>query len=629
MKIVSKHPIFVGTAILALSVAGLYGCTDFLTKNEVPQGTLDQSTLANQAGVEGSLIATYRELDCSNSTQGAGWGCAASNWVWGSVAGDDSYKGSDATDQPPINDIEGYHWSGPDGQSYINEKWQISYEGIARANATLRLLKQVVKANAGAITAADQAGIAGEAIFLRAHYHFEAWRMWGNIPYYREDDVDFRKPNLTVAQVTTELLKDLDSASKLLPATPRNGDKGRVSKWTALAYKGRVLVYSGQYAAAIPVLQNVKTAGPYGLETSFDRVWTGFGSAQDGPETILAYQASANDGEPNGENANYGERLNFAYSGSHFGCCGFNQPTQNLVNFFKVDGAGLPIALTSSPSNNPYDPAGTWNTSNAIFNASATDPVDPRIDWTVGRDQVPYKDWGVVNQATWVRDVSNGGPYTPKKNAHEKASGAESATGWQPTQLNSVHIHLYRYADLLLMLAEADVEAGGAAGMTEALGIVNSIRTRASQKVQGCGDASVAAIYPSCVGHTELAVKMGDPTISWAQYQIGLYPAFPSQAYAREAVRAERRIELALEGQRLYDLRRWGGAYGATASAYAKNAINGFIGGEGGGMEKARRPFLLAAAAFADKHLLFPIPDLQIQLSKVNGTSTLKQNTGW
>jgi hypothetical protein len=626
MKIVSKHPIFVGTAILALTIAGLYGCSDFLTKNEVPQGTLDQSTLANQAGVEGSLIATYRELDCSNSTQGAGWGCAASNWVWGSVAGDDSYKGSDATDQPPINDIEGYHWSGPDGQSYINEKWGISYEGIARANATLRLLHEVVKANAAAISATDQAGIAGEAIFLRAHYHFEAWRMWGNIPYYREDDADYRKPNLTVAQVATELIKDLDSASKLLPASPRNGDKGRVTKWTALAYKGRVLMYSGQYAAAIPVFQSVVASGKYGLETSFDKVWTGFGSAQDGPETILAYQASANDGEPNGENANYGERLNFPYSGSHFGCCGFNQPTQNLVNFFKVDAAGLPLALTSSPGNNPYDPAGTWNASNAILNASATAPVDPRIDWTVGRDQVPYKDWGVVNQATWVRDVSNGGPYVPKKNAHEKASGAESTTGWQPTQLNSVHIHLFRYADLLLMLAEADVETNDLAGATT---IVNQIRTRASQKVQGCGDASVAAIYASCVGHTELAVPMNSPTVSWAVYNIGMYPTFTSQPYAREAVRTERRLELAMEGQRLYDLRRWGGAYGAPASTYTKTAINGFINGEGGGNEKSRRPFLGGADTYADRHLLFPIPDLQIQLSKVNGASTLKQNPGW
>jgi hypothetical protein len=79
-----------------------------------------------------------------------------------------------------------------------------------------------------------------------------------------------------------------------------------------------------------------------------------------------------------------------------------------------------------------------------------------------------------------------------------------------------------------------------------------------------------------------------------------------------------------MEGQRLFDLRRWG-------FAYASAAINGFINGEGGGIEKsaARRPFLAGAETFTQRHMLFPIPDLQIQLSKVNGVSNLKQNTGW
>ena len=62
MKIVSKHPLLVGTVFLTFASAGLYGCKDFLTRNETPQGTLDATTLANQAGVEGSLIAAYRAL---------------------------------------------------------------------------------------------------------------------------------------------------------------------------------------------------------------------------------------------------------------------------------------------------------------------------------------------------------------------------------------------------------------------------------------------------------------------------------------------------------------------------------------------------------------------------------------
>ncbi len=617
MKIVSKR-VLVGTTILALVSTGIYGCKDFLSSNAVPQGTLDEGSLATKAGVEGTLVGAYRALDCTNNTSGPGWGCAASNWVFGSVAADDSYKGSTNTDQPPINDIEGYHWGGPQGQIYLNQKWVISYEGVVRANSALRLLKKVLASSPGEMTAADAHAIEGEAIFLRAHYHFEAYRMWGNIPYYREDETDFRKPNETSAEVVVDLVKDLDSAIKLLPTAARS--KGRPSSWTAKAYKGRVQVYAGQYAAAVTTLQDVKTNGPFALETSFDHVWTGFKAFADGPETIWAYQASSNDGEPNGNNANFGERLNFPYF-THFGCCGFNQPSQNLVNFYKVDAAGLPLAL-SDPNN--------WNSDNATLSASRTTaatPVDPRLDWTLGRDSVPYKDWGVYN-AAMVRDEGNGGPYSPKKNAHESASGSEQlAGGWSPTQQNSVHMHLYRYADLLLLLAEAQVETNDLAG---ALANVNLIRARAGVTAQGCGfrakDASiiidVSAVYPTCAGDARIAVPINDPSIKWATYRVSQYPVFPSQAYGRAAVRAERRIELAMEGQRLFDLRRYGFA---DASA----AINGYILGEGGGSEKARKPYKGTAEAFVARHMLYPLPNVQIELSKVGTAETLKQNTGW
>ena len=225
MKIVSKHPLLVGTALLTLATGALYGCKDFLNTAASPQGTLDQSTLANAAGVEATLIGAYRTLDCTNSTGGGTWGCAASNWVFGSVVADDSYKGSNATDQPPINDLEGYHWGTADADIYLAQKWQISYEGVVRSNSTLRLLNQVVTGTPGLFTTAEVNGITGEALFLRAHYHFEAWRMWGNIPYYREDDTDFRKANETSALAVADILKDLDSAIKLLPVTPRNGQK--------------------------------------------------------------------------------------------------------------------------------------------------------------------------------------------------------------------------------------------------------------------------------------------------------------------------------------------------------------------------------------------------------------------
>ena len=618
MKIVTKNPLLVGTAVVVLLTGGLYGCKDFLTSNATPQGTLDSGTLSTRSGVEGTLIAAYRALDCPAA--GGSWGCAASNWVWGSVAGDDSYKGSTGTDQPPINDIEGYHWSAPQGQDYINEKWTISYEGVSRANASLRLLKAVTTSSPSEIPDAVAKSIQGEALFLRAHYHFEAYRMWGNIPYYREDDTDFRKANETSVEAVADIIKDLDAAIALLPTTPR--DKGRAGQWTAKAYKGRVQVYAGQYAAAVTTLTDVKNNGPYALESSFDHVWTAFKAFYNGPETIWAYQASVNDGEPNGNNGNFGERLNFPYSGSHFGCCGFNQPSQNLVNVYRVDAAGLPLAL-SSPT--------TWNTADAAFVAGNMAPVDPRLDWTVGRNAVPYKDWGLARTAgndSWVRDIGNGGPYTPKKNAHEFAAAAEQiAGGWAPTQQNSVRIHLYRYADLLLLLAEAQVETGA---LPAALVNVNLVRARAGVAAQGCGyrkdpatiGAPVEATYPQCLDDVRIAVPINDPKITWAVYRVSPYPSFPDVNYAREAVRMERRLELAMEGQRLYDLRRWG-------LAYAAGAINGYINNEGGGNEKSRVTYKASAETFIARHLLFPLPNIQIELSKTGTTSSLTQNPGW
>jgi starch-binding outer membrane protein, SusD/RagB family len=595
MTTLSKKSLLRGTAVMILATAMLYGCKDFLSAASEPQGTLNQQTLANRAGVEGSLIAAYRTLDCTGATNG-NWGCAASNWVWGGVTSDDAYKGSSGIDQPPINDIEGYHWGTQNASDYLNNKWTIVYEGVVRSNSTLRLLKQVLSSSPSEFSTQDAKGIEGEAIFLRAHYHFEAWRMWGNIPYYREDDTDFRKPNLDSTQVAVELLKDLDSAIKLLPATPRNGQVGRASQWTAKAYKGRVQMYAHQYANAVTTLQDVKNNGPYALETSFDRVWSAYQDEANGPETIFAYQASANDGEPNATNANYGERLNFPYSPSHFACCGFYPPSQNLVNFFQVDAAGLPLSV-SVPS--------TWNASNANFMAGNLTPVDPRLDWTVGRQGVPYKDWGLYD-TTWVRFPGNGGPYSPKKTIHEKGSGAETTVGWQPQQQSSINIHLFRYADLLLMLAEADVETSNLAG---ALAIVNQIRARAGVTAQGPG-----------TDRASTAVPINDPSITWAVYRISPYPAFPDQAYARNAVQTERRLELAGEGQRFFDLRRWG----ITASV-----INGYLTGVGGGAENTRRLYLKAAEPITTRHRWYPIPNIQIELSKVGGQDVLKQNIGW
>jgi hypothetical protein len=614
MKNRSQYRLLSGTAFVVLALAITYSCKDFL--DTPAQGALDESALATRGGVEGSLIATYRMLDCASSTT-ANWGCAASNWAFSSITADDAYKGSEDFDQPQATKLELYAWNSDQAEDYLNTKWIAMYEGIVRANATLRLLDKVcppAQPSCSEISdPADIDAIHGEAIFLRAHFHFELWRMWGNVPYYREDDTDFRKANNAdpvagAAATANEILADLNAAIPLLPDAPRFGQAGRASAWTARAYKGRLLVYMKQYAAAIAVLDSVRTSGTYALEPSFDHVWTGFQAFANGPETILAFEASANDGDPSGFNANWGERLNFPHSGSPFGCCGFHQPSQNLANAYAVDGVtGLPKVFTS--------PA-TWNNRNAEWVASLADTVDPRLDWTIGRQDVPYKDWG-LHDSLWIRAPGYGGRYSPKKNVHEKASGAQSKVGWQVEQTNSVHIHIFRYADLLLLLAEAEVEAGSLANATA---LVNQVRARAGVTAQGCGstDAPLVAKYPLCAGDGRLAVPINDPTVTWATYKVSPYPGtFASQAVGREAVRIERRLELGMEGQRLFDLHRYG-------SATAQQVINDYLN-----VEKTRRTYKTAQLPYAPRNDFYPIPSVQRDLSKVAGQDRLTQNTGW
>ncbi len=184
MNTLNRHRLLVGTGFLILFGGVTYSCKDFL--NALPQGVLNQATLTNAAGVEGSLIAAYRALDCTNSTN-ADWGCAASDWAFGSVPSDEAYKGSEASDQPGVTDLELYNWTTGSADDYLNTKWRAVYEGVFRSNATLRLLHLVQAEKPTEIDTATAHRIEGEAKFLRAHYMFEGMRMWGAVPYYYEN----------------------------------------------------------------------------------------------------------------------------------------------------------------------------------------------------------------------------------------------------------------------------------------------------------------------------------------------------------------------------------------------------------------------------------------------------------
>jgi hypothetical protein len=547
----------------------LFACSEnFLDRPA--QGNLDATTLANQAGVEGNLIATYAYLDGQSNSGGIV--SATSNWVFGSVASDDAYKGSEPGDNQTSTDIELYQWSTGNADGGMNEKWSGHFDAINRANATINLLNSVE-----GISQSDQDRIMGEALALRAFFHFELYKCFGNIPYYKEDDTDFRKTNVGVTPLN-DVLQDLQNAVALLP--PVQGAPGRINQWAAKALLGKAQVYAEDWGAALITLRDVVDNGPYALEDNFHFVFDV--AHNNGPETVIAFQASVNDGASGGQNGNHPDRLNFPHSGSPFGCCGFHQPSQNLVNAFKVDANGLPFL------------DGSWNDADL----TPSDAVDPRLDWTAGRDDVPFLDWG-IHEAGWIRDRAWAGPYSAKKTVYEQAAGAASAVGWAPYQLNSLNRHLLRFADVMLLLAEAEIMDGDP---EEARLLINEIRTRAGVAAQGPAGGSVT-------------VPIDDAGITWATYDVGEYPAAGWDAIALDALKMERRLELGMEGHRLFDLRRWGDAI---------QVLNDYVA-----VESTKRPYIGAAFEFEDRHMLYPLPITQIELSVVDGEQRLVQNPGW
>src|SRR5690606_969527 len=153
---------------LFFSSVGISCSDSFL--DQPPPGTYSDVSLQNLKGVEGMLIATYAALDGSyfeswdNNyfNQNAG----ASNWIWGSIRAGDAYKGTEPNDCVDINPIE--HHEAQPSNAYLVNKWTGTYDGIAKANQTLRVLKAATEA--GTIDAATSARIEGEARFLRAHF---------------------------------------------------------------------------------------------------------------------------------------------------------------------------------------------------------------------------------------------------------------------------------------------------------------------------------------------------------------------------------------------------------------------------------------------------------------------------
>jgi hypothetical protein len=577
-------------SVLALVSVITYSCSKSFLEKPL-KGVLDESTLANKRGVEALLIGAYSLLDGTQrgGVTIGGWESAGSNWVYGGVVGGDAHKGSDAGDQPAINPMERFEHNATN--PYFDIKWAVCYEAITRCNATLRVL-----AKATDISADDQKRIAGEARFLRAHYYFELKRMFNKVPWITEESESFNLPNDT--DIWPNITADMQFAYDNLTGTMNA--KGRANKWAAAAYLGKIYLYQKDWTNAQKYLDETYRIGTnaqgqkYALLARYQDNFNA--ETKNSTESVFAIQYSVNDGAPDAGNGGWGDVLNFPYlsGGSPGGCCGFYAPSQDLVNSFQVEASGLPDVDNYNKTELKND----FGLEVGDPFTVDTDPVDPRLDWTVGRRGIPYLDWGPMLGKSWVRDQGYSGPYVSIKNTYYKSQqGVLTDRSFWTSGVTANNYTIIRFADVILMLAEAEAQLGN---LQRATDLVNEVRNRAKNP---------ASRVP------------GSP----ATYKVEPYAAtFASKEDALKKIYFERKIELGMEGHRFFDLVRWGIAE-TELNKYLK-----YVSGDDPAHPVVNKRLYLRGAKFTpNKNEYFPIPQRQIDLSAGAGTAVLVQNPGY
>lgn len=501
-------------------------------------------------------------------------------WGYGNVRADDAYKGGN-----DINDGEWLHYYEICSPALINEGnwfddgwWYNNYCNISRINLALRALNEQTDE-----TMPNRTTRIAEMRFLRAHVHFVLKVVFKHIPYITENmttDEISQEPNrgLSSDEVWQKIIDDLEFAYNNLP--PQQDEVGRANKYAAAAYCAKAYLYKAYRQDEMNNVVEINKdelgkvvsyadeviKSPYGLEPDFANNFLP-GEYENGKESLFAIQYSREDGTTWGR-LNKGCALTTPTPGGDF-----NKPSQSLVNAF-ITKNGLPDFDGYNKAD--YD--------------EATDKVDPRLFHTVAIPGKPYKYTNITFenndalQITTARNAALYGNYSSLKENVDPQSEYNVKTG--PWFANSKNWIVLRYADVLLFKAEALVELDR---HDEALPIVNELRSRAKESM---GRISWAT-------NADIALYENGTNCTW------------DKEYARQAVRWERRLEMAMEGYRFFDLVRWGVADEVMNSFYAK--------------EKAAHSYYNAAEFVKNKFEYAPIPTKQINFSK----GVYQQNYGW
>lgn len=525
--------------LASLCVAMTTGCTDNFLDN-APQGSLSDGVMNSPEAIDLLVNAAYASLYGMTNEQGDPCMRPTTNWSYGEVRADNAYKGGGGEgDVWDVHAMETFQLQSNNGN--LDGKWFNLYSLISRCNSALRVLKA-----ADPNEYKDRDMRMAEVKVLRAHHYFELVRLFNKVPYIDEDlkvseYVDVPNDQYTRKEHLARIAADLLDAADQLP--DRQTEVGRINRNIALAYAAKVKLYEAyeqdeethavtnvNKALLREVVELIDQVKGYDLLPDFQQL--DMIDYENGSESVFAVQYSMNDGSSDGGRINWSNLLNSPGGNSPYHGDGFFLPSQDLINAYQTDENGLPVFdYQSRPDYGVVEFIDETHQ-----NLSNTEPtVDPRLDFVVGRPTITYKTYRETPCQSWVRDRGVYG-HNCAKRFWISPESPDMIQGW-PWGASELNWQIIRYADLLLYKAEALIELGE--DLETARQLINRVRQRAMD--------------------SEYVKDFNDPTKNAANYKIGLYPAEGwTQDYARKALRTEMRLEKALEGERFFDLVRWG-----------------------------------------------------------------------
>lgn len=512
-SIISKILSSASVACLAMAMTS---CNDMLDLK--PQGQITSEQIDTTA-VTALMASAYAGLECHFFGNNESFAGPITNWVM-DVRSDDAYKGGGGVSmEANIHQLEINNINADNATCLF--KWQNNYYAISRVHKAMNAIES------SSLTNKEQ--LLGELKTLRAWFYFDLNRVFKSIAYFDENEDPNGKSTseFTKEQIYDKIKQDLKEAYDVLPES--QSQVGRFNKYVAAAILAKVCAQTSDWAGVLTYSDAVIGSGKYALYDNYgDLSKLAFNNKK---EAILAIQFSTAN---NNAHVNYCNLLNTTYSdGNLFGNGDdFFLGSQNLVNAFKTDENGLPYLNGDAPTENVSE---TYEGN-----------VDPRLDFTVGRIGFSFR--GHLYTKGWCRAYDVYGEYSGKKGLIDPSS-PDMVQGF-PWGASGLNFNLIRYADILLLKAEAEVELNQ--NLDDARALVNQVRQKAERSV----DASYSPV---------------DLDPNKAFYAVGLYPAAGwTQDYARKAVRMERRLELAMEGNRWFDLVRWGDVV-STVNNYMKS----------------------------------------------------------